>query len=139
MKVAIAAFLMAFAAGISLLGQSAPAEQQPPARQVDKRIRVSPRVLDGIVVHRVLPQPPWSNDKGHEQGVVTLAVLVDYNGAVKSTSTVSGDPVLAEVATGAVKQWQFKPYIIQSEPVQVESHVVMKFHKKHAEVVLGER
>jgi protein TonB len=138
MKIAIAAVLMGFAPTL-LLGQSVPAEQQPAPQHLDRRIRVSERVLDANVVHRVLPQPPWSKDKGHEQGVVTIAVMVDYNGTVKSMSAVSGDPVLAEVAMGAVKQWQFRPYIVQGDPLQVESRVVMKFSKKHAEIVLGER
>lgn len=125
--------------GVSLLGQDTPPDKQSIPQALEKRVRVSPRVLDGLVANRILPQPPWSNDKGHKKGIVTIAVLVDNNGTVKSTSTLSGDPVLADVAMNAIKQWQFKPYIIQGEPVQVESRVVMKFGKKSAEMVVGKR
>lgn len=69
--------------------------------------------------------------------MATVGVLVDYDGTVKSTSPISGDPVLADVATRAIKQWQFKPFIINGEAVQVESRIVMKFSKKRAEVALG--
>jgi protein TonB len=69
--------------------------------------------------------------------LVTIGVLVDYDGTVKSTSPVSGDPVLADVATRAIMQWQFKPFIINGEAVEVESCIVMKFSKKRAEVDLG--
>jgi hypothetical protein len=134
-KNAIASLLMIIAVAISPLGQNVPA-QKPPS---NKRIRVSERVLDNIVLKKVLPQPPWSNDKAHEKGEVTISVLVDYDGTVKSTSLRSGDPILADVATHSIKQWQFKPYVVNDEPVQVESRIVMKFNKKRADVVLGQR
>ena len=85
------------AVAISPLAQDVPAEKPKP-QPVDKRIRVSEGVLDNIVLKKVLPQPPWSNDKAHEKGVVTISVLVDYDGTLKSTSLISGDPVLADVA-----------------------------------------
>jgi len=124
------------AVDISPLAQDVPAEKPKP-QPVDKRIRVSEGVLDNIVLKKVLPRPPWSNDKAHEKGVVTISVLVDYDGTLKSTSLISGDPVLADVATHAIKQWQFKPYVVNGEPVRVESRIVMKFSKKRADVVLA--
>jgi outer membrane biosynthesis protein TonB len=50
-----------------------------------------------------------------------------------------GDPVLGDVAENAVKQWQFRPFMLNGEPVQVDSRIAMKFTKKRAEVVVGER
>ncbi len=111
-------------------------EREPEPQKLDNRIRVSTRVMDSLISKRVLPQPPWSNSKGHEKGMVTVAVLVGYDGTVRGTSTVSGDPVLAAVAANAIKQWQYRPYIINGEPVQVESRVMVKFSKNSAEVVL---
>jgi len=92
-----------------------------------------------MALKRVLPQPPWSKDNGHEKGEVTVGVLVDYDGAVKRTHVMSGDSVLGDVAENAVKQWQFRPFMLNGEPLQMDSRVVMKFSKKHAEVVVGER
>jgi outer membrane biosynthesis protein TonB len=58
---------------------------------------------------------------------------------VKTTHVIYGDPVLGDIAEHAVKQWQFRPFILNGEPAQVDSRIVMKFSKKHAEVVVGER
>jgi len=118
--------------------QNAAEEEELPTGPVTRRTRISQGVLDLHVVHRVLPQPPWSKEKGHEQGAVTIAVLLDYDGSLKSASVVSGDPVLAAVATNAIKQWQFKPFLVDGQPFQAESLVVMKFSKKRAEVVVGQ-
>jgi len=103
------------------------------------RIRVSERVLDGLAIKKTLPSPPCSKDTAHEKGVVTIAMLVDYDGKVKNASPLSGDPVLADCAIPAVQQWQFKPYLINNNPVQVESRVVMKFSKKRVELIVAER
>jgi hypothetical protein len=119
-------------------GQNAADEEELPAPAMARRTRISYGVLDRLVVQKVLPQPPWSSEKGHEQGDVTIAVLLDYDGSLKSSSVVSGDSVLAEIATAAIKQWRFKPFLLDGQPFQVESRVVMKFSKKRAEVVVGE-
>ena len=115
------------------------AGSQRDAPQIPRRVRVSERVLDGVAVKRVLPSTPCSTDPEHEKGVVTIAVLVDYDGKVRSASHLAGDPVLADCAIPAVQQWQFKPYFINDNPVQVESRVVMKFSKKRVQIILGDR
>ena len=92
-----------------------------------------------MVLKKVLPRPPWSSEPAHEKGLVALTVLVDYDGTLKSTSPISGEPVLADVAAHAIHQWQFKPFVLNGEPVQAESRIVMKFSKKHADVVLSKR
>lgn len=122
-----------------LFASFAVAQNQTVPPQTPMRIRVSERVLDGVTVKKVLPSLPCSTDSEHEKGVVTIAVLVDYDGSVKSASRQSGDTVLADCAIPAVQQWQFKPYLINGRPVQVESRVVMKFSKKRVEIVVGER
>ncbi len=132
MKLDITAIVLLFAACIAAHGQSI-------APQKATRIRVSERVLDGVVLKKVLPSTPCSKDPEHEKGLVTIAVLVDYDGTVKNASLKSGDAVLADCAIAAVRQWQFKPSRINNDPVQVESRVVMKFSKKRVELVLGER
>lgn len=122
-----------------LFAQNPATDTSPTPQHVDKRIRVSERVLNDMASKRVLPQPPWSKENGHEKGEVTIGVLVDYDGTVKRTHVMSGDPVLGDVAEDAVKQWQFRPFTLNGEPVQVDSRVVIKFSKKHAEVVVAKR
>jgi len=120
-------------------GQNATEEEELPTPPIVRRTRISYGVLDRLVVQKVVPQPPWSSEKGHEQGDVTIAVLLDYDGTLKSTSVVSGDPVLGEVATNAIKQWKFKPFLLDDQPFQAQSQVVIRFGKERAEIVAGVR
>ena len=136
MRNAITTLLIIVAAAIGPLAQSVPAEKPKP-QPADKRIRVSEGVLDSIVLKKVLPQAPWSNDKAHQKGVVTISVLFDYDGTLKSASVISGDSVLADVATQAIRQWRFEPFVINGEPARVESRIIMKFSKKRAAVVIA--
>jgi periplasmic protein TonB len=132
MKAYLAAIVLLFSACIA-------ANAQNLAPQKPRRIRVSERLLDTVAVKKVLPSTPCSKDAEHEKGVVTIAVLGDYDGKVKSASLLSGDSVLADCAILAIQQWEFKPYLINDNPVQVESRIVMKFSKERAEIVFGER
>jgi protein TonB len=125
--------------GVFLLIMCVLALGQDAAPQRPMRVRVSERVLDGVVAKKVMPDVPCSTDKSHQKGVVTIGVLVDYDGKVKSTSPMSGDSVLTNCAIRAIVQWEFRPYFINGTPVQVESRIVVKFNKNHVELVLGER
>jgi hypothetical protein len=112
-------------------------EQGHPAGK-PTRIRVSERVLDNVAVKKVLPQIPCSQYPEHQSGVVTIGVLVDFDGKVKTTSLLAGDAILADCAIQAIGQWEFQPYLINGTPVQVESHVTLKFSKKKVEEIPGE-
>jgi TonB family protein len=134
-KICATAIVLLFAGVCAAVGQNVVAEQPT-------RIRVSERVLYGLASKKVLPIPPYppcSKDSEHKQGVVTVAVLVDSDGRVRTASLMQGDPVLGDCATAAVREWQFKPYLINENPVQVESRVVMRFSKKRVELLLGQR
>ena len=138
MKTAILV-LAAIVTATCLFAQKAPSDKSPTPQHLDPRIRVSARVLNNMALKRVLPQPPWSKDNGHEEGEVTVGVVVDIDGTVKKTRVTSGDPVLGDVAENAVKPWNFHPFMLNGEPIQVDSQIVMKFSKKQAEVVVGDR
>ena len=129
-----------FCAGILVLVTATttlPAQDAP----IDKplRVRVSEGVLYGIVIKTAYPTLPCSTDKSHQKGKVTVGLLVGYDGKVKSTTPMSGDTILTECAMRAISRWEFKPYLINGTPAQVESRVVMKFTAKRAEVVPASR
>jgi TonB family protein len=63
----------------------------------------------------------------HVQGPVELKVLVGTDGLVRSLTTISGDPLLVSAATDAVRQWKYKPYFLNGEPVEVETQVTVNF------------
>ncbi len=61
------------------------------------------------------------------QGLVTLRILISRQGDVSQVTLVSGHPALAPLAIDAVKQWRYKPYLLQEEPVEVETTVQINF------------
>jgi periplasmic protein TonB len=118
-----------------------PVTAQNPGTPAQKptKIRVSERVLDSVVVKKVLPTVPCGTDPKQQNGAVTIAVVISKEGKVQSTSPLAGDPVLAECAMQAIQQWEFRPYLINGTAVQVESRVVLKFSKKKVEEDPGPR
>ena len=66
-----------------------------------------------------VPKPPWCNEKGHETGEVTVGVPADYDGKVKNTHVMVGDPVLGDVAKNEVQQWLFRPFILNGASAEL--------------------
>jgi TonB family protein len=92
------------------------------------RLRISRSVADGLSLRKVEPIYPLEAKIKQIQGDVILMVVVDERGKVAETRVVSGHPVLAEAAMNAVKQWKYKPYTLNGDPVEFETSVKMQFH-----------
>jgi len=60
-------------------------------------------------------------------GTVVLHINVDKNGNVSNVEPVSGHPLLIPAAIDAVKQWKYKPYLLNQVPVEVETTVLIEF------------
>lgn len=86
-----------------------------------------PQAGEGSVVYRVTPAYP---EKAREQGIqgqVVLDVTAARDGSVQNLSLRSGEPLLAQAAMMAVKQWKFKPRVIHGEPVEMQTRVTLNF------------
>jgi TonB family protein len=106
--------------GVAALLASAVSAQQTDAPR-PKKLRVSQRVMAGQLIHRVEPEYPEAAKAQGISGVVIVQLQIDSEGHVAQTNIVSGDPLLTEAAVNAIKQWQFKPYTLDGEPVEVET------------------
>ena len=91
------------------------------------RIRISSGVAAMNAVHRVNPEYPSEARRAGIQGTVVLKVVIDKEGVPQEVSVVSGPPQLADEALKTVKQWRYKPYNLNGEPVEVETTVQMNF------------
>lgn len=91
------------------------------------RVRVSQGVSQGMLLHMVKPQYPATARAMRLQGAVLLDALIGKDGAVKNLKTVKGHPVLAKAALDAVKQWRYKPYLLNDQPVEVETQITVNF------------
>jgi protein TonB len=84
-------------------------------------------VSAGLLVKKVAPPYPEDARQAHIQGSVVLQALIDKNGDVADLVLVSGHPMLAPAAIKAVKQWKYKPYLLNGQPVNVETQIVVNF------------
>jgi protein TonB len=82
---------------------------------------------DDQVVHRVHPTYPKQAIAKKLHGSVVLQAIISKQGKVDSLQLVSGDPVLAQAAAAAVKQWRYKPYWHNNEPTDFQTRVTVDF------------
>jgi protein TonB len=61
------------------------------------------------------------------QGAVRLNIVIDKQGHVSNISVISGHPLLIPAALDAVKQWEYKPTLLNGQPVEVATEVSVPF------------
>jgi len=90
--------------------------------------RVSPDVLRGLLISRVAPEYPELARQLRIQGQVVLSVLIDKSGTIKDIHTItSPDKSLTDSAVSAVTQWHYRPYLLNGNPVEVQSTVLVNY------------
>src|SRR5271155_4753835 len=88
-----------------------------------QRVRVSAGVTSGLLVRKVNPNYPPLARQARIQGTVVLQAQISKTGDIQNLQLISGHPMLAPAAIEAVKQWKYKPYLLNGEPVAVETTV----------------
>jgi len=92
-----------------------------------QRVRVSQGVSSGLLIKKVQPAYPPLARQARIQGQVLLQAQISKDGSIENLSLISGHPMLAPAAIEAVKQWRYKPYMLNGEPVAVDTQVVVNF------------
>jgi protein TonB len=92
-----------------------------------QRVRVSQGVSAGLLVRKVNPNYPPLARQARIQGQVLLQAEISKDGSIQNLRLISGHPMLAPAAIEAVKQWKYKPYLLNGEPVEVETQVQVNF------------
>jgi protein TonB len=92
-----------------------------------QRVRVSQGVSKGLLISRIEPTYPPVARAARIQGVVVLAAIIDKKGNIQNLQVVSGHPMLAPAAIEAVKQWRYKPFLLNGQPLEVETAVTVTF------------
>ncbi len=98
-----------------------------PKAATPQRVRVSQGVSQGLLIHKVQPAYPALARQARIQGTVVLQALIGKDGAIQNLHVVSGHPMLTGAALDAVKQWRYKPYYLNGEPVEVETTINVNF------------
>jgi protein TonB len=91
------------------------------------RIRISGGVTKGLLIQRTEPMYPTLARAARVQGDVILSAVIDTNGQIQNLQLVSGHPMLVPAAIAAVKQWRYKPYLLNGQPVEVETTITVIF------------
>jgi len=91
------------------------------------RVRVSSGVVSGLLVRKVPPTYPPLARQARIQGVVVLQAQISKEGNIENLQLISGHPMLAPAAIEAVKQWKYRPYLLNGEPVEVDTQVQVNF------------
>jgi protein TonB len=107
--------------------RSVPEVAKAPEPVPAKRIRVASRVAEANLIHDVTPQYPPEAGRARIEGTVVLMAVIGTDGTVKDMRVESGLPILAQAAMDAVKQWRYRPYMVNGEPVEVDSRITINF------------
>jgi protein TonB len=92
-----------------------------------QKIRVSSGVAAGNLINRVEPLYPPIAKSARIQGTVVLQAVISKNGNIEGLRAVSGHPMLVPAAIDAVSRWRYKPYLLNGEPVEVETTITVNF------------
>lgn len=98
----------------------------PPPPPAVRRPPVS-RMMEGNLIHRVQPDYPPLARQVRIQGQVVLRAMISREGAIENVQVLSGHPMLIPAAVDAVRQWRYRPYVLNGEPVEVETRVTVNF------------
>jgi TonB family protein len=91
------------------------------------QLKVPAEVMQQRIRHKVMPDYPDAARQANVQGTVLLDAVVSAEGAVTQLKVLSGPEPLTRAATDAVRWWRYEPYIVNGQPVPVETTVVMDF------------
>jgi protein TonB len=92
-----------------------------------QRVRVSQGVTSGLLIRKIQPAYPPLARQARIQGNVLLQAEISKEGTIENLRLISGHPMLAPAAIEAVKQWKYKPYILNGEPVEVDTQITVIF------------
>jgi protein TonB len=83
--------------------------------------------MQGMVISKVPPIYPPDAKAARIQGSVVIAATIGKDGNIQSQKLISGHPMLAPAAMDAVKQWKYRPYILNGNPVEVDTQITVNF------------
>jgi protein TonB len=108
---------------ISGLMSSAAVDLPQPAQQ----LKVSQGVSQGLLIKSVPPAYPPLARQMHIQGAVELQANIGKDGSITKVKLLTGDAALSRAAIDAVKQWKYKPYYLNDQPVEIQTQITVKF------------
>ena len=94
---------------------------------VPQVVKVSQGVSEGLLIKRVQPVYPAQARQMRVQGPVQLQASISKDGTITNVKVMTGNAQLARAAVDAVKQWKYKPYYLNNEPVEIQTQITVNF------------
>jgi protein TonB len=106
----------------------------PPATQPHatehRRIHVG-SVEPAMLIRRVEPIYPPLGRQLRREGRVELRAIISTDGTIQSLEVVSGDPLFLQSALAAVREWRYRPTILDGQPVEIDTHITVIYTLSH--------
>ena len=90
-------------------------------------LQVSEGVTQGLLIKKIAPVYPATALTFRKQGAVKLLATVSKSGTITKIKVLSGDSLLTQAAVDAVRQWKYRPFLLNAEPVDIETQITIKF------------
>jgi periplasmic protein TonB len=113
--------------GQGIIGGNGPALPPPPKAAAPSRIKQGGNVTAASIITQTRPLYPALARQARIQGNVVLHAIIDKEGKVAQLEVVSGHPLLVQAALDAVKQWRYKPTLLNGDPVEVDTTITVTF------------
>ena len=86
---------------------------------------IDPHISPALLVHRVEPVYPALARQIRRAGRVELHAIIANDGTVRSLEAVNGDPLFVQSALEAVRQWRYKPTLLNGQAIEVDTFITV--------------
>jgi TonB family protein len=132
--------VLCLAAAGAAFAQRSPVNPDPSANSTDvanspchfeqsskKVVHVKESGTTGLLIHKVSPSYPAAARRAYIEGTVVLCASISKDGRIENLTAGSGPPELVPSSIKAVKRWRYKPYLLNGEPVEVETEIRVNY------------
>ena len=106
-------------------GPKPPEEQANNIKPSMVRHKISEPVQAALLIHRVEPLYPPLARQLHREGRVELRAIISTDGTIQALEVISGDPLLIQSALAAVREWRYRPTILDGQPIEVDTYITV--------------
>ena len=120
-----------------MIGLASPGDGTPPPnfttsedtelKPMLQTLNISQGVSQGLLLNKVSPVYPANAVRLRMEGTVELMATISKSGDITHIKILSGESQLSKAAVDAVKQWKYRPYLLNGEPVEIQTQVTVNF------------
>ncbi len=109
------------------LGTPGSGRQPTPPAHPKERLQISAPVEQAMLIRRVEPVYPPLGIQLRREGRVELHAIISTDGSIQSLEVITGDPLFLQSALNAVREWRYRPTILDGQPIEVDTHITVVY------------